>query len=135
MGKRKEIRCICHSPFAVWSTVEEPWSDVWVRWKTRPGRPTERYAPTLIARSDLEDELARTPAGTEHEQLAALLRRLTTDGQEYDGDARERLPNLYTHAPQLTRAVAEQLLTAWLADVHGIINPKFHWQKPKIFIR
>ena len=149
--RRKVIRCICSSAIAVWRDAEEPWADVWVRWKTRPGRRCEMYGPTLMARADVEGEIQTAQHALDHPhaddpdwgplferiktEAEARLRRLSTDGQEYDTDPHDPVPNLWTNAPWLTRATAEQLLAAWLADVHGISNPKFEWDHPRWLVR
>jgi hypothetical protein len=139
--------------------VEEPWADVWVRWRERPGR-VRAFGPTLMARADVAGEVrkwqwclqhyARHLAGETLEipnremlecsreelpQAVELLRRLDAEGWIFDRDPAERTPNLYTIRPWLTRATAEELLAKWLELVHGIHHPKFEWDRPKIFVR
>ena len=152
MMNRKHVRCICHSAFAVYPDAEEPWSDVWVRWRDRPGR-VRAYGPTLISRADVLGEVEKyefliphysKDGSTEMEQFSReelpkareLLARL--DAERYiidDENPSEHTPNLYTAAEWLTRATAEDLLAVWLLDAHGIRNAKFEWDRPKIFVR
>jgi len=150
---RKHVRCICHKPFAVvqYREVGEPWADVWVRWRERPGR-VKAFGPTLMARADVVGEVEKYTWCIEHyqktgdahmeafareelPQAQALLQRLDAEGWIFDRDPREGTPNLYTIRPWLTRATAEELLTKWLAAVHGVRQPKFEWDRPAIFVR
>lgn len=160
---RKHVRCICHSPFAAaeYREVGEPWADVWVSWKERPGR-VRKFGPTLMARVDVVGEVeqhqagiqrygARNPAElawlditnaemlrysqTELPQAQALLQQLDAEGWIFDRDPQTGTPNLYTIRPWLTRTTAEELLAKWLAAVHGVRHPKFEWDRPEIFVR
>jgi hypothetical protein len=155
MGRRKVIRCISYSPFTVYPKAEEPWDDVWVSWKERPGRPRRKYGPTLIARADVRGEVEKyefliplyskggSSENAEMEEFAReelpkareMLAQLDWSEFIIDRDPKEKIPNLYTRQEWLTRETAEELLAVWLREVHGIRNPKFEWDHPKIFVR
>lgn len=143
MSKRKRVRVTCHSPFAVYPEAEEPWTDVWLAWKERPGRACRRAGPTLCGRSNLEWDMEATasciekhgPEGFDEDRdyerriLAAI---------EADGIATldtENCPNIYTSRPYIDRAEAERMLAWWLARSHGIHNPRFDWRRPSVFVQ
>lgn len=152
MGRRKVIRCITSSPFAIYPEAEEPWSDVWVSWKERPGRSRRKFGPTLLARVDTRGEVEKdefliplyaAEGNSEMEEFCRedlpkaqeMLRRVDAEDGIIDPDPKESCPNLYTTAEWLTRQTAEEMLARWLREVHGIRHPKFRWNHPKIFIR
>jgi hypothetical protein len=142
---------ICHSPFAVWPEAQEPWADVWVSWKERPGRPRRKFGPTLIARSNLEFDLQITrkcladaeQAGdgemitahrAELEQQEDTHRHLLVDKLLHSDAADDHAPDIYVDQDYLDRPTAERMLACWLRDVHGIAHPKFEWDHPHIFV-
>jgi alkylhydroperoxidase/carboxymuconolactone decarboxylase family protein YurZ len=148
MPQRKRIQIRCHSILAVDRTAEEPWLDVWLRWKNGPGK-VRRAAPTLMGTEDLQRDLeisklclsdarangdAKLIADFEAE-IESQEDRLSHLGMDVvlhsdDPERTDGCPDIYMDKALLNRAAAEEMLSHWLHCVHGIANPKFVWRRP-----
>jgi hypothetical protein len=142
----KRVRVSCHEPLAVDPQARQPWADVYLRFKTRPGNHVVRSGPTLMGRNDLRRTIASTRRlatndadGPFAEELAvaeALLARVDVDGIVVDtaseGYARG-CPDVYTAAPELDRAEASRMILAVLA-LHGVTRCRLDWRRPDLVI-
>ena len=57
MSRSKRVRLFCHDPLVVDPEALVYWSDVWVKFKGKPGRKLYEYGPTLISGADMENTL------------------------------------------------------------------------------
>ena len=55
----KRVRITCYQPIALDPTIRQPWADVWIRFKTRSGRPAHEYGPTLLSRKELQGDIRK----------------------------------------------------------------------------
>ena len=140
---RKRIHVTCHSAFAVYPKAAEPWADVWLAWKERPGRACRRTGPTLCGKANLEWDMQITndciaKHGPEDHAEGQEYERRILAAVEADGIATldtENCPNIYTARPYIDRSEAEKMLAWWLARAHSIRNPKFIWRRPSAFVQ
>jgi hypothetical protein len=142
---RKRVRLTCHEPFAVDPTQKQPWADVYVMFKTRPGRRGVPIEPTLMSRSDLErtvesmESLAAEHPGMFADDVVeqrALLARVVEEGIVIDANDDQftrGLPDIYTSAWLMDRAEAERMLRVLLLR-YGIRQCRFDWVRPDLVI-
>ena len=139
----KRVLVRCYEPIAVDWDYRQPWSDVWIRYKARPGRRVYGFAPTLISRrewmfnlQEAQDE-ARTSkkAQTEVKRLESVVARLQTYAAyvEIDGPDSE-CPNIYSAAEWIDRREAETMLRAFMA-LRGFRRIKFLWSRPRLIVQ
>ena len=79
----KRVSVECNEPIAVEPDWPQPWSDVFLRFKERPGRRERRYGPTLYSRPELRAWIAQDLAHgdfREIDRLAAVEARLDNEG-------------------------------------------------------
>lgn len=142
-GTMKRVLVRCYEPIAVDQDCRQPWSDVWIRYKARPGRRVYGFAPTLISHRELlfnlrqaQDE-ARTSkkAQTEVKRLENVIARLQTSAVyvEIDGLDSE-CPNIYSAAKWIDRREAETMLRAFMA-LRGFRWIKFLWSRPRLVVQ
>jgi hypothetical protein len=160
---RKRIRCFADFPFAQYPDARVPWDDVYLRWKGKPGRTVYRAAPCLECDAELKVELKihediRNREDTDEVNVLDSLRPARTTTKEErqswyrDEDATyQRVLKdletvnyaesgegaglcLYTKAAGINKHEAERMLAWWLNKTHGIRNPKFVWNRPKIIV-
>lgn len=139
MSKQKRITCRGHCPIFVDPDYKQPWADVWIRFKARPGRAFE-FGPTLMTKQDVEAHLKITEeCQAEHPEfdygkdiadarraLAALeVSDVYVDPEIHHG------PEIYTSRDGIDRNEAERMLSAFVAR-YGYKNLKFVWKRPKI---
>ena len=139
----KRVFVRCYEPIAVDRDCRQPWSDVWIRYKARPGRRVYSFAPTLISRrewmfnlQEAQDE-ARTSkkAQTEVKRLESVVARLQTSAVyvEIDGPDSE-CPNIYSVTEWIDRNEAETMLRAFMA-LRGFRRIKFLWSRPRLIVQ
>jgi hypothetical protein len=143
-GKRKRVLVRCYEPIATDPSYRQPWSDVWIRFKARPGRRIYKYGPTLISRPELHLDLrrARERAAEEaseeaaadladNERIDALLK--TVPIYVHTGYPEPLYPNIYTTADWIDRREAEKILQALMTEL-GFGRVKFVWRKTRFVI-
>ena len=150
MSQRKRVRVTCYGPMSVYPEAESPWEDVWVSWKTRPGRSRERYIVTVAGRQNLESDLnivskCLDDAVAEHDeklietfkvdllQLQRILAAVSLCGVLDETD-KDGCVDIYVNKEFLNRVDTENALISWLEREHGVKRPKFAWRRPKAFI-
>ena len=139
----KRVLVRCYESIAVDRDCRQPWSDVWIRYKARPGRRVYGFAPTLISRRELKftlrqaQEEARTSeeAQVEVKRLEGIVARLQKSAVhvEIDGPDSE-CPNIYSVAAWIDRHEAETMLRAFMA-LRGFRRIKFLWSRPRLIIQ
>lgn len=139
----KRIQLYCHEPYVLRPAYQQPWSDVWIRYKTRPGR-VHRYGPTLISLPDqrrtvdflkgfyrnhpeFEDD---TEEVSNAEKVLARLEKGETVVEEGTAPG-FNCPTIYTPANGIDRAEAERMIYLFLASV-GVRRAKLVWKRPSI---
>lgn len=138
----KRVLVRCYEPIAVDRDYRQPWSDVWIRYKARPGRQVYGFAPTLISRhewmfnlQEAQDE-ARTSkkAQTEVKRLESVVARLQTSAVYVEIDGPDSGPTVYSAAEWIDRREAETMLRAFMA-LRGFLRIKFLWSRPRLIVQ
>lgn len=133
----KRVLVRCYDPIAVDPTARQPWSDVWIRFTSRPGRRTYQYGPTLLSRPELRHDLRAvredatigesTPVSIP--LLEGIDRILDASPIHVDlAGSGQGFPNVYSSAEWIDRREAERMLQA-LMTVLGFGRVKFVWMK------
>ena len=140
----KKVAVECWAPFAVEPTATQPWADVSIWYRARPGRRKYEFNPTLCSRGELRTDLREAKSAFEADQSgenAAELARLENFSQrlEREGVVMDMFhpdptwPNIYTSAETIDRAQAEVILAAFLLKL-GFRRVKFRWIKPHLIL-
>ena len=139
----KRVLIRCYEPITVDPDYRQPWSDVWIRYKARPGRRVYGFAPTLISRrewmfnlQEAQDE-ARTSekAQVEVKRLESVIARLQTSAVHVEIDGQDSAcPNIYSVAEWIDRREAETMLRAFMA-LRGFRRIKFLWSRPRLIVQ
>lgn len=143
-GRRKRVLVKCYDRIATDPFCRQPWLDVWIRFKARPGRRSYEYGPTLISRTELRADLrwsrkraAEEPSGEAAADVAADERietlLMTSPVYIHTGFPEPLYPNIYTSAEGIDRREAERMLQALMTEL-GFGRVKFVWRKVRFVI-
>ena len=125
----KRVQAHSHHPVAYWRSEPQPWCDVDISFKARPGRRVYRYWLTLMSRSDIESDLSMKtgdPLGDLRGIQLALKDSAIHIAAQRGGP---RMPHVFTSAEYIDRPIAEVMLRAFMAQL-GLRRTKFVWRKP-----
>ena len=137
----KLIKLYCGEPIGVDKAYRQPWSDVSVRFTTKPARKKHRFEPTLISRPSLERDIRlerqRLEKNTkldssELERLENIL-KLLKGGADFHIVAesiRDVVPVIYSNHDYIDRAEAEKMLRPYLKSL-GFKEVRYKWLRPR----
>lgn len=133
----KHVRTWCHGPIAVAPLYRQPWADVWLRFRGRPGRKVYTYGPTLISKPELHGALRfqRDLDPPDLKEIAKLERaaaRIETRDLLIVPDP-GRCPDIYTAADYIDRREAERMLQFLMTSL-GFGRTRFVWARPRLII-
>jgi hypothetical protein len=141
----KHVTIRCHEPIAWDRFARQPWSDVWLNFTAKPGRKKYCFAPTLVSKPVLEDDLrdaqeqqAKDPAPKHSKdvELAEKVLAIFANGGKHfvDVESSETFaPTIYTARPYIDRKEAEIMLGKFMRTL-GYPDVTYKWLKPKILI-
>jgi hypothetical protein len=145
---KKTVILNSHGYISKYPQARVYWDDTYIRFKTGHGR-IHYYAPTLISRSDFENnhefnlkfyeehpEFANDPedgllsAVAEYE----LIRYTLDQGKIYvEKDHPYRTPDIITPSAYIDQKEAERMIAAFM-DLLGYKDCRFKWRKQDLFI-
>src|SRR5512135_1502729 len=142
--KGKVVHCFGHDHLFVDAKCEQPWSVVWIRWTSKPGRKKRRFGPTLISKPDAQRDLditekcaAENPDLDYTEDLRrerALLAAISNGEDLYIDTENWYVPTIATGKDGINRFEAERMLRHYLSTVHNIKLVRFKWHRPHIIV-
>lgn len=130
----------CHEPMGRDRRVRQPWSDVSVSFIRQPGGITERFEPTLVSRTRLEQdlELARKRERKLSDKSNAAIDLLEKVIQGFNNGAEfyvngasldDKFPEIYTSNDHIDQPEAERMLIHFL-KTQGLTEVGFQWVWP-----
>jgi hypothetical protein len=139
----KHVTIRCHEPIARYKFARQPWSDVWVIFTAKPGRKKYCFAPTLVAKPTLEDDLrsaqeqqakdAASDYYAKEIEIAEKVLAIFANGGEHFVDVESseaNTPTIYTARPYIDRREAEVMLGKFMRTL-GYPDVTYKWLKPK----
>lgn len=134
----KRVCVECDEPIVVGPDWPQPWSDVFIRFKVRPGRREPRYGPTLYSRPELRAWIAHDLAYgdlREVDRLGAVEARLDREGIVVSREpGKLGIPDVFTTADAITRSEANRMLAILMREM-GYGACKFAWRRlPREFV-
>lgn len=138
--RQKRVVCRGHCPIFVEPDYPQPWADVWVRFKGRPGK-VFTFGPTLVTKRELEvDLMLDEQVQAEHPEFD-YSEEINDNRKALDGLAADDIvvgpvspygtPSIYTTKDFIDRREAERMLAKFIGTF-GYRNLKFIWKRPKI---
>lgn len=124
MPSPKRVLVRCYEPIAVDPTYRQPWGDVWIRFKAKPGRRVYTFGPTLISRPEVERDLEMHRRMQDPEEAKELDAWMEEMGLRLPTDSAEPLDwsdKIAQDEALLTRLDREDLIVETLNDP-GIPN-------------
>ena len=134
----KIIRCRCYGLISAHASAKAPWEDVWLRWKSKPGRRTYTKGTTLKTRAELLVDLrhgrelqTEDPDAESGLVYVAGLEKILTglDENQYMIGPEADPTYIYTRSPGIDRAEAERMLLFFLRNRYEIRFPQFKWNR------
>jgi hypothetical protein len=141
----KHVTIRCYDPIARYKLARQPWSDVWLSYTAKPGRKKYCFAPTLVSKPVLEDDLrsaqeqqAKDPSSkhVEDVELAEKVLAIFASGGKHfvDVESSEAFtPTIYTARSYIDRMEAEMMLGKFMRTL-GYLDVTYKWLKPKILM-
>ena len=139
----KHVAIRCHDPIAWDKFARQPWSDLWISYTAKPGRKKYRFAPTLVSKPVLEDDLRSAQAQqagdatarhAEDVEIAERVLAIFANGGEHFVDVElsgTDTPTIYTARTYIDRQEAEAMLDEFMRTL-GYPDVTYKWLKPKL---
>jgi len=137
MPSRKTVRIYCYEPVAKYPEAQQPWSDVYLSFKAKPGRKVYRYAPTIttLAYMKIMNDFMVLGGTLQPEYSDALIQLVEKNGILIDTTEHGKpdMPEIFVSNDYLDRLTIEGILRIFLKTLQ-IGNVKFKWDKPSIIV-
>lgn len=143
MSKMKKIIVNCHEPIAIDKKYDQTWSDVYLRFKSKPGKKVYLYNITLISKISFDEDVDIIKKSAEkYKELNfsqeleknQLIEDYLTKGIIYVDNGNDNSYDIYTPTKWINRTEANRLLNYFLNKIGHSSNFKFVWKRPKLIV-
>lgn len=138
MISKKEVIINCYEPIVIDNNYQQLWSDIYIKYKAKPGRRTYYKAPTLISKVCLEEDIASCSNNTINMRMLEYLKNVKTLldwGVSFvvqnSSWVEKNRPHIYTNKEYIDKYEANRLIIEYMKFL-GFRNIKLKWKHPEI---